>query len=172
MGGGEPRISYGESTDLRGGDSFLLCSDGLWGYFSDVELAGVVACLQRPRSDRVLIERARSRANGEGDNVSVAILKLVEIPAAKINPGAPGFFLFLHHEAAEQGCDGFLRLVRVRLRVRLVVRRYFAHRFEFLRHVGRAEVEAVRCDVARPAWVPGCGARARAVRGAVRPPPG
>jgi len=84
MGGGEPpRISYGESTDLRGGDSFLLCSDGLWGYFSDVELAGVVAAFSAREATRVLIERARNRANGEGDNVSIAILKLVEVPATK-----------------------------------------------------------------------------------------
>ncbi len=84
MGGGEPpRITCGESTDLRPGDSFLLCSDGLWGYFSDVELAGVVAAFSAREATRVLIERARSRANGEGDNVSVAILKLVEVPAAK-----------------------------------------------------------------------------------------
>lgn len=87
MGGGEPpRITHGEAADLRGGDSFLLCSDGLWGYFSDAELAGVVAAFSAREATRVLIERARSRASGEGDNVSVAILKLVEVPEAKKAP--------------------------------------------------------------------------------------
>ena len=84
MGGGEaPKIDFGESTDLQGGDSFLLCSDGLWGYFSDEELAGVVAAFSAKEAAHTLINRARTRANGEGDNVSVAILKLVEIPATK-----------------------------------------------------------------------------------------
>ena len=51
MGGGEPpKIAYGESDDPLGGDSFLLCSDGLWGWlFDDAELAGVVAAFRRAR---------------------------------------------------------------------------------------------------------------------------
>ena len=84
MGGGEPpKITYGEAVDLQGGDSFLLCSDGLWGYFSDLELAGIVAAFTAREAVRVLVERARSRANGEGDNLSAAILKLVEVPDKK-----------------------------------------------------------------------------------------
>jgi len=87
MGGGEPpRITCGEATDLQGGDSFLLCSDGLWGYFSDAELAGVVAAFSAREATRVLVDRARNRASGEGDNLSVAILKLVEVPAEKKLP--------------------------------------------------------------------------------------
>ena len=84
MGGGEPpKIAYGEAEDLQGGDSFLLCSEGLWGYFSDAELAGVVAAFPAREAASTLISRARDRANGEGDNVSVAILRLVEVPAKK-----------------------------------------------------------------------------------------
>lgn len=84
MGGGEPpKITYGEAVDLQGGDSFLLCSDGLWGYFSDLELAGIVAAFTAREAVRVLVERARSRASGEGDNLSAAILKLVEVPEKK-----------------------------------------------------------------------------------------
>ena len=84
LGGNEaPKIDFGESTDLQAGDSFLLCSDGLWGYFSDAELGGVVAAYSAREASEMLISRARTRARGEGDNVSVAILKLVEVPAKK-----------------------------------------------------------------------------------------
>lgn len=81
LGGGEPpKIDLGEADDLQGGDSFLLCSDGLWGYFSDAELGGVIAAFPAREAAEVLINRARARANGEGDNISVAILKLAEVP--------------------------------------------------------------------------------------------
>lgn len=79
----EPRIDYGETDDLQAGDAFLLCSDGLWGYFSDAELAGVVANYSAREASEMLVGRARQRARGEGDNVSVAILKLVDAPAKK-----------------------------------------------------------------------------------------
>jgi serine/threonine protein phosphatase PrpC len=84
LGGGEPpKIDIGEAEDLQGGDSFLLCSDGLWGYFSDAELGGVIAAFSAREASELLISRARARANGEGDNISVAILKLVEVPEVK-----------------------------------------------------------------------------------------
>jgi len=84
LGGNEtPKIDYGESDDLQAGDSFLLCSDGLWGYFGDAELGGVLAAYSAREASELLISRARTRAHGEGDNVSVVILKLVEAPAKK-----------------------------------------------------------------------------------------
>jgi serine/threonine protein phosphatase PrpC len=89
LGGGDPpKIDVGEAEDLQGGDSFLLCSDGLWGYFSDAELGGVVAAFSAREACELVISRARARANGEGDNISVAILKLVEVPATKKPLGA------------------------------------------------------------------------------------
>lgn len=84
LGGVErPLIDFGEAEDLQAGDAFLLCSDGLWGYFSDSELGGVVAAFSAREACDTLINRARTRAKGEGDNISVAILKLVEVPKAK-----------------------------------------------------------------------------------------
>lgn len=79
----EPKIDYGELDDPADGDSFLLCSDGLWAYFSEAELAGVVAALPARQAAETLLDRARSRAAGEGDNVSVAIIKLVEVSPEK-----------------------------------------------------------------------------------------
>lgn len=90
LGGNEaPRIDFGESEDLQPGDSFLLCSDGLWGYFGDAELAGVLAAYSAREASELLISRARERARGEGDNVSVVIVKLLEAPAKKPAPLRP-----------------------------------------------------------------------------------
>jgi len=81
LGGNEPpRIDHGETDDLRPGDSFLLCSDGLWGYFSDAELGSMVAAYSAREASDQLISRARVRAQGEGDNISVVIIKLLEAP--------------------------------------------------------------------------------------------
>lgn len=84
LGGKEdPKIDFGESDDLQAGDSFLLCSDGLWAYFSDAELGGVLSAYSAREAADLLITRARARAQSDGDNVSVAILKLVDAPAVK-----------------------------------------------------------------------------------------
>lgn len=76
----EPRIDHGCQTPLLVGDSFLLCSDGLWAYFSDQELGSAVAKLPPREAARQLISQARERAGGYGDNITVAIVRLVEAP--------------------------------------------------------------------------------------------
>lgn len=89
LGGGEdPKMTFGEATDIADGDAYLLCSDGLWGYFDDAELGGVIAAFSAREACEVLIKRARERSGGEGDNVSLAIIKYkaVEIPKTKIPP--------------------------------------------------------------------------------------
>ncbi len=84
LGGKEaPRIDYGEAADLQAGDSFLLCSDGLWGYFGDAEPGALLAAYSAREACALLIERARARAHGEGDNVSLVILKFVDAPEKK-----------------------------------------------------------------------------------------
>ena len=88
LGGNEPpRIDHGETDDLQAGDSFLLCSDGLWGYFSDTELGSLVSAYSAREASDQLITRARTRACGEGDNVSVVIIKLLEAPEKPKKPG-------------------------------------------------------------------------------------
>ena len=79
LGGNEaPKVDFGECSDLQAGDAFLLCSDGLWAYFGDAELASALATHTAREACELLITRARSRAQGDGDNVSVVVLKLVE----------------------------------------------------------------------------------------------
>jgi PPM family protein phosphatase len=78
LGGDEtPRIETEVCTDFAAGDSFLLCSDGLWGYFEDLELARIIAPLPARAAAERLIALARQRARGQGDNCSLVLLKLV-----------------------------------------------------------------------------------------------
>ncbi|MBL8391863.1 MAG: serine/threonine-protein phosphatase [Candidatus Accumulibacter sp.] len=85
LGGIElPKIAFGESASLQPGDTFLLCSDGLWAYFSDQELAWVInGCSSAREASELLIGRARALGNGDGDNISLAILKVVDAATAE-----------------------------------------------------------------------------------------
>lgn len=86
----EPRFDFSPSTALQAGDAFVLCSDGLWAYFDDAEMAAVVADHSAREACELLIELARRRACGTGDNVSLAIIKLDEVAGSKPVP-PPGF---------------------------------------------------------------------------------
>lgn len=86
-GEGEPHIDFGEADELRAGLSFVLCSDGLWAYFSDAELGAVIAAHPAREASAILIERARARAQGVGDNVSVVVVKLLAAPRLGPRPG-------------------------------------------------------------------------------------
>lgn len=79
-----PKALHGHVGELRAGDAFVLCSDGLWAYFDDAELGGIVHRRGPRDAAETLIGHARQRADGEGDNISVAIVKLVDAaPAGK-----------------------------------------------------------------------------------------
>ncbi|MDR0736064.1 MAG: protein phosphatase 2C domain-containing protein [Zoogloeaceae bacterium] len=76
LGGQEaPRVDFGALDDVQAGDSFLLCSDGLWGYFDDYELGAIMVTGSAREVAAQLIRLARVRGEGKGDNISVAILK-------------------------------------------------------------------------------------------------
>jgi serine/threonine protein phosphatase PrpC len=72
----EPPFNY-ESMRLKPGDVVLLCSDGLWHYFVDAELGSALDRLDPRESCEFLIAKARQRAVGGGDNLSLAVLKLL-----------------------------------------------------------------------------------------------
>ena len=61
---------------LQPGDSLMACSDGVWHYFTTQELGAVLEALSPREASQFLIEKARLRSNGGGDNLSLAILKL------------------------------------------------------------------------------------------------
>ena len=61
---------------LRPGDTLMACSDGVWHYFSADELGSVLSSLSPREASEFLIEKARSRAHGGGDNLSLVIVKL------------------------------------------------------------------------------------------------
>jgi serine/threonine protein phosphatase PrpC len=72
----KPKVEVGEDNLLAVGDAFLLASDGLWAYFSDDELASVLESMAPRQASEHLIAQARSRSEGRGDNLSLAIVKL------------------------------------------------------------------------------------------------
>jgi len=72
----EPQLMIDEVQDLQVGDAFLLCSDGLWAYFTDSELGSLLHSLAPREASEHLVRLARERAEGHGDNVSLAIVKL------------------------------------------------------------------------------------------------
>ena len=73
-----PEPEFGSAGALRGGDAFLLCSDGLWDYFTDAELGKVLDALPPRQAAEALLNAVRQRAGGRGDNVSIAIVKFSE----------------------------------------------------------------------------------------------
>ncbi|MDQ7990082.1 MAG: protein phosphatase 2C domain-containing protein [Candidatus Dactylopiibacterium sp.] len=72
----EPEIENGDSGALEAGDCFLLCSDGLWGLLGDEELGRLLHTLDARSAARALIDLARARGEGCGDNISMAIVKI------------------------------------------------------------------------------------------------
>lgn len=75
-----PFVTFGVHEGLQPGDAFLLCSDGLWQYFTDIELATALARGTPRQASEMLINKAIERAKGQGDNCSMAIIKLVAPP--------------------------------------------------------------------------------------------
>jgi serine/threonine protein phosphatase PrpC len=70
-----PTLVIAETRDLRVGDAFLLCSDGLWAHFTDAELGEALQRLSAREASNEFIRLARERARGGGDNMSMAIVK-------------------------------------------------------------------------------------------------
>ena len=82
-----PQIAVGRAAKLEDGDCFLMCSDGLWAYFPDAELGQILKEFAPRQAAEVLINAARARGRGRGDNCTLAIVRLREIeqkPAPRI----------------------------------------------------------------------------------------
>ncbi|MCK9515876.1 MAG: protein phosphatase 2C domain-containing protein [Ottowia sp.] len=71
-----PTVVSAQLQRMAVGDSLLLCSDGLWHYFTTQELAMVIDTLPASDACRFLIKKAHERADGGGDNLSALVLKI------------------------------------------------------------------------------------------------
>jgi serine/threonine protein phosphatase PrpC len=74
----EPYVTVGWQMGMAPGDQFLLCSDGLWHFFTDAELGAALARSTPRQASEMLIEKAAERSQGKGGNCSMVILKLVK----------------------------------------------------------------------------------------------
>ena len=72
----EPSTSAECIDTLEIGDTLMCCSDGLWHYFTPREIGSVLHSLAPREAAALLIDRARQRAKGSGDNLSLAIVRL------------------------------------------------------------------------------------------------
>ena len=72
----DPTSTAERLDGLEVGDTLMCCSDGLWHYFTPQELGSVLYSLPPREAAELLVSKARQRARGGGDNLSLAIVKL------------------------------------------------------------------------------------------------
>ncbi|WP_066704398.1 PP2C family protein-serine/threonine phosphatase [Curvibacter delicatus] len=72
----DPPMDMHFIPQLAPGDTLMACSDGIWHYFNSTELGAALSKLSAREASEFLIEKARSRARGSGDNLSLVIVKL------------------------------------------------------------------------------------------------
>ncbi len=72
----DPPLTVGHVEQLAIGDTLLACSDGLWHYFTPRELGAIVHTLPPREASEMLVSKARQRARGGGDNLSLALVRI------------------------------------------------------------------------------------------------
>jgi serine/threonine protein phosphatase PrpC len=72
----EPPVDIHHIERLEVGDSLMSCSDGLWHYMSPKELGTIINALPPRDATEMLINKARQRAQGGGDNLSIALIRI------------------------------------------------------------------------------------------------
>jgi PPM family protein phosphatase len=82
----DPPMDFHYIPHLRPGDALMLCSDGVWHYFSPNELGSVLSALSPREATEFLIDKARTRARGSGDNLSLVVVKLESLDASQAVP--------------------------------------------------------------------------------------
>jgi len=86
----EPPMGRHQIGRLRPGDALMACSDGVWHYFTPAELGSVLAGLSPREATEFLIDKARQRARGGGDNLSLVIVRVEALAAPSASPLAKG----------------------------------------------------------------------------------
>jgi serine/threonine protein phosphatase PrpC len=77
LGGSRPPFpNLGSLRDPRPGDAFVLCSDGAWSSLSDAEIAAALGEPVLRDAGASMLALARQRAQGQGDNCSLVMLRL------------------------------------------------------------------------------------------------
>jgi serine/threonine protein phosphatase PrpC len=72
----DPPVDEHLHLQLQPGDTLLACSDGLWHYFTDNELGSILSSLPPREASAILVEQARKRARGTGDNLSLVLIQI------------------------------------------------------------------------------------------------
>jgi PPM family protein phosphatase len=72
----DPPVTLGHIRRLEIGDTMLACSDGLWHYFTPKELGAIVNGLAPREASEMLVGKARQRARGTGDNLSLVLVRV------------------------------------------------------------------------------------------------
>lgn len=72
----DPPVALAHIPELQIGDTMLACSDGLWHYFTPKELGAIVEALPPREASEMLVGKARQRARGGGDNLSLALVRV------------------------------------------------------------------------------------------------
>ena len=75
----DPPVTVSHIDALQTGDTMLACSDGLWHYFTPRELGAIVHGLSPREASEMLVTKARQRARGGGDNLSLALVRIEPI---------------------------------------------------------------------------------------------
>ncbi|MGB6099864.1 MAG: protein phosphatase 2C domain-containing protein [Comamonas sp.] len=87
----DPPVTGYDIAQLMVGDSLLACSDGVWHYFTTRELATAIASLTPREASEYLIQEARQRAQGGGDNLSLIIVRIEPLTEEKKAARFSGF---------------------------------------------------------------------------------
>ena len=77
----DPPVDFHCIPQLRPGDVLMACSDGVWHYFNTGELGSVLSTLSAREATEFLIEKARTRGRGGGDNLSIVVVKVEALTA-------------------------------------------------------------------------------------------
>jgi PPM family protein phosphatase len=72
----DPPMATHHINGLQAGDTLMVCSDGLWHYFTAKELGAILHTLPPREAAEMLIGKARHRARQGGDNLSLAVVKV------------------------------------------------------------------------------------------------
>lgn len=76
----DPPVTLAHIDGVAVGDTLLACTDGLWHYFTPKEIGTIVQALAPREASEMLVGKARQRARGGGDNLSLAIVRIEPLP--------------------------------------------------------------------------------------------